>query len=455
MSAVFFGVMAYVALQFAVGVWASRRIATLGDYVNAGRSLGSILVAFSVFATWFGAEAIVATAGSVHEGGLAGALIDPIGYALGIVAAALLLARPLWSRGFATFADLFRQRYSAGVEKLVVLVLLPGSVFWAAAQIRAFGQVMSASSGLDATTTILAAVVVVVVYSAIGGLLADAWSDLVQGLAIVIGLVVLAGVVAAKLGGVGAAIGKIEAERLVLLTAGEGGWLSRLESIAIAVCGTVVAVELISRMLGARSAKIAVNGALAGGLLYLVVGMIPVFLGLVGGQLVDKVEDAEHLIPKLAEANLSTLLYVMFAGAVISAILSTVDTALLAQAAQVSRNLIEPLRTARDEATRILATRVVLVLLALVAVGLALTADKVKSLVETASAAGSAGVFVTAMFALFTRFGGSPSAYAAMIAGAGVWVVGSALDLALPYLSALLASLVGYVAAALALGRSK
>lgn len=141
MNIVLLGVLAYVLVQFAVGVWVSRRISTESDYINAGRSLGLGVGAFTVFATWFGAEAIVGTAGQVYEKGLAGAGSDPFGYAIALVLAGIFFAATLWRRGLVTFADFFRQRFGPGVERLVVLVLLPGSIFWAAAQIRAFGQV--------------------------------------------------------------------------------------------------------------------------------------------------------------------------------------------------------------------------------------------------------------------------------------------------------------------------
>ena len=75
-------------------------------------------------------EVFVATGGAVYEKGLAGALVDPFSYALAIILVGLLFAGALWSRGVTTFADLFRQRYSPAVERLVVFVLLPGSIFW-------------------------------------------------------------------------------------------------------------------------------------------------------------------------------------------------------------------------------------------------------------------------------------------------------------------------------------
>ena len=112
MSSVQFGILAYVVVQFAIGLWVARRIKTTTDFLIAGRSLGLGLVSFSVFATFFGAEAIVGTSGAVYEEGLTGGRIDPFGYAVAIFIVGAVFAVPLWRRGIITFADFFRQRYS-------------------------------------------------------------------------------------------------------------------------------------------------------------------------------------------------------------------------------------------------------------------------------------------------------------------------------------------------------
>lgn len=201
MNVVLVGMLAYVLVQFAIGAWVSRRMTNESDYILAGRRLGVVLVVFSVFATYFGAEAIVASGGAVYESGLSGALIDPVGYAAAIIIVGLFFARALWSRGLTTFADLFRIRYSEGVERLVVLALLPGSIIWAAAQVRAFGQVMSANSSLGLASGITLAAVLVGAYSVVGGLLADAVTDTIQGIAVVAGLLILGVIVAVHVGG--------------------------------------------------------------------------------------------------------------------------------------------------------------------------------------------------------------------------------------------------------------
>jgi Na+/proline symporter len=442
-------IVGYVLVQFAVGTWVSRRMASETDYILAGRRLGVALVTFSVFATYFGAEAIVASGGAVYDNGLAGALVDPIGYAAAIIIVGIFFARALWSRGLTTFADLFRQRYSPGVERLVVIVLLPGSVIWAAAQVRAFGQVMDENSGMGLKSAILLAAVLVAAYSVVGGLLADAVTDVIQGIAVLAGLIILGAIVAGHVGGISAGLAQVEPQRLKLLD-GQGSLVGTLEKLAIPICGTIVAVELISRFLGARTAEVAVKGTALGGGIYLIVGMVPVFLGLVGPGLLPNVQDSEQIVAKLAKVYLPGLLYIAFAGAIISAILSTVHSALHAPASQISHNIVVRLIPGITDHGRLWCVRLTVMALSIVAYLLSVTSERIHDLVETASAFGSAGVFVTALFALFTRFGGPTSAYVSVVAGMLVWAGGKyAFDLTAPYLLGLLAGTVGYVGGAL------
>ena len=56
--------LVYLAVQLGVGVWISRRIRNESDYLLAGRNLGYTLATFSIFATWFGSETIMGSAGT-------------------------------------------------------------------------------------------------------------------------------------------------------------------------------------------------------------------------------------------------------------------------------------------------------------------------------------------------------------------------------------------------------
>ena len=83
-------------MQFALGLAVSRHIASESDYLLAGRRLGLGLAAFSIFATWFGAETIVGAAGSIYSDGLSGGSADPFGYGLCLVVLGVVIAAPLW-----------------------------------------------------------------------------------------------------------------------------------------------------------------------------------------------------------------------------------------------------------------------------------------------------------------------------------------------------------------------
>src|SRR5688500_19591115 len=108
MNPVLIGILGYVALQLVIAWWVSLKIASESDYLLAGRSLGLGLAAFSIFATWFGAETIVGAAGSIYTDGLSGGSADPFGYGLCLVVLGVAIAAPLWRKQYTTFGDMFR-----------------------------------------------------------------------------------------------------------------------------------------------------------------------------------------------------------------------------------------------------------------------------------------------------------------------------------------------------------
>ena len=79
------------------------------------------LATFSIFATWFGAETIVGSAGRAYRDGVSLGSAEPFGYALCLVLMGAVFAVPLWRQKLTTLADLYRRRYSVGAERLASL----------------------------------------------------------------------------------------------------------------------------------------------------------------------------------------------------------------------------------------------------------------------------------------------------------------------------------------------
>jgi Na+/proline symporter len=251
------------------------------------------------------------------------------------------------------------------------------------------------------------------------------------------------------MGDAGVVLASIDPERLRIFGGNDASIAQVLEAWAIPICGSVVAQELVARVIATRSPEIARRSSLLAGGIYLLVGMIPVFIGLVGVALIPNLEHPEQILPLIARQYLSTFSYTLFAGALVSAILSTVDSALLAAASLVSQNLIISLYPGMSEAAKVRIARIGVAAFGVMAYLLALHAEGVYRLVEDASAFGGAGIFVVVVFGLFTRLGGARSAFAALIVGMVVWIFGTYVaKLTFAYLASLVAALIAYLAVA-------
>ena len=436
----------YLAIQLAIGAYISRRIRTEGDYLLAGRKLGYTLLTFSIFATWFGAETVMGSAGQVYADGLTATNAEPFGYGLCLILMGAVFAIPLWKRKLTTLADLFEQRFGSRTAKLAALILIPGSILWAAAQVRAFGNVLTIASGdaaipLDLAIGIAAAFVIA--YTAFGGLLADAVTDVIQGAILVLGIVLVAALAIAHAGG-GDAVASALSDPARVRLAPDAGWLAVAEEWAIPVFGSVIAAELVGRVVAARSGSVARTSALAAGGMYVAIGLAPVLMGLVGASLAPGLGDPEQLVPVLAGSLLPPALEIVLLGALVSAILSTVDSTLLIASGLLSHNLLVPVLGVTSERLKVRFARLGVLIFGVLAYLLALRASGVFELVEQASAFGSAGVLVCAVFGLFSRFGGASAAVGTLVVSLLVYVFAAFTGAAYPFLASLLAALVAY-----------
>lgn len=437
----------YVLLQLAIGVYVGRRVRSDTDYLVAGRRLGYGLTTFSLFATWFGAETCIGSAGAIYSEGLSAGSRDPFGYAACLLLMGLVYAAPLWRRGLTTLGDLFRVRYGPGVERLAVLLLVPTSIYWAAAQIKAFAMIVGSAGEMDAFVATTLAAGVIIAYTATGGLLADAVTDVVQGVVLIAGLLIAALAVINGLGGVANVWAAIDAERLNVIPAGSGV-LDFLETWSVPICGSVVVQELVSRVLGARSPQVARRSALLATVIYLSVGMIPAVIGLVGPKLLPDLESPETLLATVVQQYAGTVAYVIFAGALVSAILSTVDSALLAAGGLVAENLVASVWPRLDPADRLRVSRICVVSAGVIAYTMALFAERVYDLVESSTEVGSAAIFVVVTLALFTRIGGPAAATSALVAGTVYWIVGAIGEFPYKYITAMGVTLATYLVVA-------
>jgi Na+/proline symporter len=414
-----YALAAYLLLNFVVAVWASRSIRTEDDYFVAGRRLGVIAVSMSVFATWFGAETVMGAAGAIASDGLAGGRADPFGYTLCLLLMAIFIAFKLRATGVITFPDFLNLRFGATAMTIAAVLTIPTSLVWASAQLLAMGEIISQVANLQLFWGLVFGTVLIVAYTSLGGLLGDVVTDMLQGTIMIIGLVILLVVV---LMSPGFSLAAIEPSQLSFQGFDEEGapesLLATLDTWMIPILGSLVAQEAISRFLGAKSASVARTGCYIASGLYIVIGSIPLLIGLLGHAAGFETESPDSYLPQLAQTYLHPVLFIILMGAIVSAILSTVDTTLLAISSIASRNLVEPLMPEISDRSKLALGRVMTVASGLIAFSVAASGETIKGLVEIASSFGSAGILVALLIGLHSRFGGEAAAVAALVSGA-------------------------------------
>lgn len=415
----------YLLAQLVLAWWIARGVKTESDFLVAGRSIGLVLGMLSLFATNFGAESVVGASAAVADEGLAGARADPFGYTLCWLLMALLVAYPLRRRAYTTINDFFRDRYGRSIEMLVTVVVLPTSLIWAAAQMMAFGQIIAVVSDVPVATGIIAATAVVTIYTFLGGMKSDIWTDAVQAVVLIVGMALLAVMVMQAAGGFAQSIDRIDRAALSFTAPGESFW-ARLDVWMIPVLGSLVMQEAVGRLLSMKTARIARNACVVAALMYLVIGCIPVYIGLVGAQLPggENLAHRDAFLPEMASSLMPAWAYVIFIGALVSAIISTVNSTLLAFAALATKNLVLPLRPHMGDSTQLKLSRGLLLLAGPLTCALALSGDTIFEMAQLSSSFGSAGVLVTFFGGLWFARGGAYTAAAALITGLAVSILG-------------------------------
>lgn len=445
---------AYFLVNLIISLWAARRIRTEKDYLVAGRSLGLPLVAVSLFATWFGAETVIGSSAAVSQEGLAGGRADPFGYALTLLGMGVFLAYRMRAKGYVTLGDFFRERYNRTAELVGSALFIPSVVTWGAAQLLALAQILVVLTGTGFQTALAASAGVAVLYTWLGGLLGSVLTNAFQTVMILIGLTVLLIAVVAGLGGAAPALASIEPSQLRLVAPDET-LLARIDLWAVPILGSLVSQAAFARIFAARSAAVARKACFAAFGIYLTVGLVPVTVALLAPHLGLTLGTGDTFLPALAQDILPPVLFVVFMGALVSVVLSTVVGTFLTVASLASHNIVLPMVAARasaagkeglSERAKVRLTRIVVALSGGAAYLIALGGDNILALVIFADSLGTAGLLIAVLIGLYLpRLGGPAAALAAFAAGllgypAAVYL----LDFDAPFLFSVGAALTAY-----------
>src|SRR5688500_18341186 len=291
----------------------------------AGRSLPMMLSSAALFATWFGSETVFGASSEFLKGGLYAVMEDPFGASLCLFLLGLFFVRKLYNMQLLTLGDYFKVRYGKKTEFVASLFLAPPYVGYIAAQLVAMGLILNAVTGLDLWEGIVISAVVVTIYTYVGGMWAISITDFIQTIIIVLGLVVLAWVLADKAGGAGHVLSQVPKEDFKFFPAIDlnaiVGWIAAWSVLGL---GSIPSQYVFQRSMSSDSEKTAIRSCYIAAIMYLTIAMLPLFISLCTRYLYPEFTngDTQLALPNMVLQHTTLPIQILFFGSLLSAITS-------------------------------------------------------------------------------------------------------------------------------------
>ena len=188
-------IIIYMAMLVLIGVFAKlrRKTNTSGDFYLANRGFGAFVLILTLFATQYSGNSLLGVTGQVVRQGMGMILSVSL---LGIIVVVYLTFAPQLfnisrKEQFITPGDYLDFRFKSPQLSLVInAIIIFVALSFLLAQLIAMGRIASGLTGgeIPYWAGVVFLAVIVLIYEALGGLLAVAWTDVVQGLMLLIGL---------------------------------------------------------------------------------------------------------------------------------------------------------------------------------------------------------------------------------------------------------------------------
>lgn len=419
-------ILLYLLITIGVAVWASRKVKNREDYLLAGRRLPYFLVTATLFATWFGSETILGASSEFATGGLMAVIREPFGAGMCLILLGAVFAKPLYRMNLLTFGDFYRNRYGKQAEFISGIFIILSYVSWIAAQMVAFGIITDTLLGYGLTESIIMGAVIVTGYTFIGGMWSVTVTDFLQMIFIVLGL----SAVVAEVWGIvhfSEILDNLPEGFFMFYPDADPVSISNYFAAWIALgFGSLAGQDLFQRVMASKNEKVAVRSAITAGILYISISLIPLGLSLVAMHLLPEMQqadvDLQMLIPTLVSKFSSATVQIILFGALLSAILSTASSAILAPAAVLGENIIRPRLTKLTETKLLWASKISVVFISGIALFIALRKGNIYILVGESASVGLVSLFIPLTFGLFWPKANAKGCLYSMLSGLFVWL---------------------------------
>lgn len=198
-------VIVYLIITILIGIWATTKTKSTGDFLVAGKGLGMFVMAIAAFSSIQSGFGLLGGVGQTFSGGagfVTGVLVAaPLGFGL----TWFLVGKRMYKFSnlgeIYTLGDVVEKRYnSKAVRGWLGLAITLGVIGYLGTQVQAMGVIMHSIFDISPTKGALIGLAILAFYSAGGGMIASVYTDLFQGV-IMIGVSIFVFFYAINVGG--------------------------------------------------------------------------------------------------------------------------------------------------------------------------------------------------------------------------------------------------------------
>ena len=380
--------VAYLLVLIALAVWSRRETDSLSGFFLAGKKLPYWVVAFSTNATGESGWLLLGLTGMGYAVG-AQAYWVVVGEVIGIALSWTLISRRLKrlsdETDSITLPDVIAARFNDSkhiLRSIAVVIILTMVCAYVTAQMVASGKALSSFTGMDYTSAVIVGAVIIIAYTFVGGYKAVAYTDVVQGVLMLAGLIIVPAVAISTAGGWQSITSNLAAQDPGLLSmwnitdSGFPGWIAMVSFLAIGLPFLGVP-QLMVRFMSARDEDELKKARILSVIVILLFDAGAVTAGMAGRALFPGLDDAETIFPVLSSELFPPLITGVMMVVVLSAIMSTVDSLLLLASSAVVRDTMQKIvGSTRSDKTLAGYGKIVTILIGVIGVAFAIEETK-------------------------------------------------------------------------------
>lgn len=271
-------VVIYLILMLGVGWYTNKYlIKDSKDYMLAGRALPAIMVACSLSANNIGGGSTVGLAGKAFGNWGMSAVWYVLAAAIGIIPMAFFAPKLRKALAF-TIPEVIGRRFGTSAQVVSAILNITSLFCLTASQVLASGVIISALVGINIKVAIIIAGFITIIYTVMGGLWADAFTDLFQWVIIFFGLLICLPFVINGAGGWSAVVAKVPPAKMSMTGMGIATIISLMLQYFITFMS---GPEMVSRIYAAKDEKAGRKATLLSALFMGLFAFVPAIIGIV------------------------------------------------------------------------------------------------------------------------------------------------------------------------------